>query len=97
MESGKEAVVMRTCVVKVAGIVQGVSYRAYAKRCAVARKLSGYARNLSSGDVEVAMQGKKKDVEAVIEELKRGPTGSAISSVSAQWKDAPRMYGFEIR
>ena len=51
------------------GIVQGVGFRYTAQRIASGLSLSGWARNLSDGRVEVLVEGPKEQVERLIIEL----------------------------
>ncbi len=82
----------------VTGRVQGVCFRA--ETVATARKLglSGYAKNLPDGTVEVVASGDEKalhDLEAYIHE---GPTLARVDRVDADWTDqTPTGGGFNIR
>jgi acylphosphatase len=53
------------------GDVQGVGFRATAKRCAESMGLAGYAKNLSDGSVEVCAQGVKEVLEAFVQHLQK--------------------------
>ena len=53
------------------GRVQGVFFRANAKRKADELGLKGYAKNLDNGSVEVIMQGDEANVEILIDFLKK--------------------------
>lgn len=50
--------------------MHGVGFRATAKNLASRYHLSGSARNVSDGTVEVIVQGPEKDVKAFLEQLK---------------------------
>ncbi len=52
------------------GEVQGVGFRATCRRIAHRLGLTGFARNLPSGDVELLAQGEKASLEAMLRELK---------------------------
>ncbi|MFI5334098.1 MAG: acylphosphatase [Chlamydiales bacterium] len=52
------------------GKVQGVGFRATTKFFADQLGLSGYARNLPNGDVEICAQGERGKLEALIGMLK---------------------------
>ncbi len=52
------------------GTVHGVGFRATAKRHADVLGLSGYARNLQDGSVEVRAQGKEEELEKFLSKLK---------------------------
>ena len=67
----------------VSGHVQGVCYRGSAQARARARELgiTGYARNLSDGRVEVFGCGDSARASAFIEWLWVGPTAAHVSAV----------------
>ena len=56
-------------VAVVSGHVQGVGYRYFVRQRARATGLSGSARNLPDGRVEVALEGPEDDVRAVLAAL----------------------------
>ena len=83
--------------VLVRGYVQGVGYRVFARREALALGLAGYVRNTEDGDVEVVAQGPREDLEALLTELQRGPSEAEVSSVDRSWAKPDVHYrGFEI-
>ncbi len=68
----------------VAGRVQGVFYRASAARRAVELGVTGHARNLPDGRVEVLACGEAAAVEAFCNWLWRGSPGSHVTSVEVE-------------
>ena len=80
----------------VSGRVQGVSYRAFARRYAIDKDLSGYAENLSDGRVEVVAEGLKEDLDHFLIHLKNGPTYAEVSSIEVQWSDVGGLKDFYI-
>lgn len=73
------------------GSVQGVGFRATAKRHADALHLSGYARNLQDGSVEVRAQGKEKELEKFLNKLKE-LFKNYIESVDARFTEPTERY-----
>ncbi|HEX4052296.1 MAG TPA: acylphosphatase [Steroidobacteraceae bacterium] len=71
--------IARRCYVS--GRVQGVNYRASARRQALAAGITGYARNLPDGRVEVFACGAGHAVQALIEWLWVGPSAARVTSV----------------
>jgi acylphosphatase len=71
--------IARRC--RVSGRVQGVFYRASAARRAGDLGVTGYARNLPSGEVEVLVCGAATDVQAFIDWLWIGPTAAKVIAV----------------
>ena len=65
----------------VSGRVQGVGYREFARRAAVAQGLAGFVRNRSDGTVEARLVGKRVAIEAVLVELRRGPLHAQVRDV----------------
>ncbi len=53
------------------GNVQGVGFRATAKLIADKLKVTGFARNLPDGTVELCAQGQKPQLEKLLSELKQ--------------------------
>ena len=57
----------------VRGRVQGVGYRVFALREAMALGLDGSVANLGDGSVRVVAEGPRRDLEALLALLARGP------------------------
>ena len=82
----------------VCGWVQGVGFRYFASRQALAENLRGYARNLADGRVEFLLQGDADAVARVVAELHRGPRFAQVTRVDyAEVKDVPRLTDFSTR
>jgi acylphosphatase len=68
------------------GQVQGVFFRVYVSTKAAELGLTGYVRNLPSGqDVEVRAEGDKDKLERLVDHLKAGPPVSRVERVTANW------------
>lgn len=80
----------------VSGIVQGVFYRAFAKRAADEMEIKGSVRNLPDNRVEVYAEGDEATLERFVEILKRGPPKSKVHDVSVKQTDGHKFDGFEI-
>jgi acylphosphatase len=82
----------------VSGVVQGVGFRMWAQRRARALGLTGYARNLEDGSVEVVGEGPRETLERFLVILRRGPESAAVRSVQVLWETcAGESDRFEIR
>jgi acylphosphatase len=68
----------------VRGRVQGVGYRAFAQRSAQALGLTGHARNLDDGRVEVYAAGPVEKLEELAPLLHRGPRWADVRGVDEQ-------------
>jgi acylphosphatase len=78
----------------VAGRVQGVFFRASAREQAQNLGLSGYARNLPDGRVEVLACGAAAAVERLRDWLRTGPPGARVTGVACETADAEGCTGF---
>ena len=82
----------------ISGKVQGVFYRASCQEVAQRLGLAGWARNLSTGQVEVLAQGEKEKIEKLIEWCKKGPPGAKIAKIDTNWQNIKEsLSDFEIR
>lgn len=64
--------------------MQGVYYRASARERALAAGITGYARNLADGRVEVLACGEAGAVWAFIEWLWIGPSAANVTAVQSE-------------
>ena len=81
----------------VSGRVQGVGFRYFIARRASELDLTGYAKNLFSGDVEIVAEGRKEYLEAFVKKAKEGPRNSKVDSCKVEWLDFKKKYdNFEI-
>jgi acylphosphatase len=71
----------------VAGRVQGVFYRAATRNEAQRLGLTGYAKNLLDGRVEVVACGEREAVETLREWLRKGPPDAQVSGVACEFID----------
>jgi len=72
----------RTVRVSISGLVQGVGFRAWTQRRAVARGLSGWVCNRRDGSVEAVFSGTGDSVVAMLEESRVGPRNARVDVVS---------------
>jgi acylphosphatase len=82
---------------RIAGIVQGVGYRAAFAAKARALQLSGWVRNRRDGSVEVTVSGSTGALDSIIDWARRGPPGAQVREISIAEADDPPAEGkFEI-
>ena len=74
-----EGSVTRHVVIR--GRVQGVGFRYWTEREALARGLQGFVRNRRDGAVEAAFSGPVKAVDEMIEACWQGPCGASVTAV----------------
>jgi|TARA_B110000908_G_scaffold166969_1_gene219059 acylphosphatase len=68
-------------IAHISGKVQGVFFRASSQQIAIDFGLSGYARNLADGDVEVLMSGDQEKVDKMLEWLAHGPHQAEVANI----------------
>ena len=78
----------------VSGRVQGVGFRFAARRRALELGLSGYARNLADGRVELLAQGEGARIDAFADWLQRGPPMARVDRVQREPADIAELTGF---
>lgn len=82
----------------VSGRVQGVFYRASAQKQARALGLSGYARNLPDGRVEVLARGLVAQVESLERWLRKGPPLARVDALERELAgDDEFPHPFDVR
>jgi len=80
------------------GLVQGVGFRHFAYTKAQSLNLKGYAKNLSTGEVEVIVQGNKDAVnQFIFSYLKSGPSEAQVRDMNVQEdKSSPDLPKFQV-
>ncbi len=83
------------CVVT--GRVQGVGFRRFVEREALALGLAGHVCNRPDGSVEAVAEGAESRLIEFVGSLRRGPIRARVDSVDVDWQDgAPRYRSFRI-
>jgi acylphosphatase len=78
----------------VSGKVQGVFFRASAREQAQRLDLSGYAKNLDDGSVEVVACGEAANIDALERWLQKGPASARVDRVARFDESATPPRGF---
>jgi acylphosphatase len=83
---------------RVSGRVQGVGFRYFASRVARHLGLTGYAKNLRDGSVEVYAIGTAALLASLRKELQRGPRSAVVSDLLEEDAAIERQFerGFSI-
>jgi acylphosphatase len=71
----------RTVRLRIEGRVQGVGFRAFVEREALARGLDGWVRNRRDGGVEAVASGSASAVDQLIARCREGPAASNVAMV----------------
>lgn len=72
---------MPTFHLLIKGLVQGVFYRAMAKKTAEKTGVTGWIKNTREGDVEVLVTGGEDQVQQFISWCRRGPANAKVTDV----------------
>lgn len=70
----------------ITGRVQGVCFRMYTEEEAKRRGLTGWVRNLPTGQVEAVIEGEREAVEDLIRWCHQGPPAASVKKVDTEWE-----------
>ncbi len=88
---------VRALRIRLIGIVQGVGFRPFVYRLAVARGVSGYVRNMGGSEVEIHAEGDENALKSFLEGLSREkPPFARFEQVSIQEIEPVGYSGFRI-
>ena len=76
---------MKFAEILVTGRVQGVWYRDFVKKNAIALFLSGWVKNNPDGTVSAAVQGEEEIIHQLIDKLRIGSPLSKVENVKVNW------------
>lgn len=80
----------------VGGRVQGVFFRASAREQALRLGVTGYARNLPDGQVEVLVCGEPQAVSQIRDWLRVGPPQASVKVVACEALDYRSLHDFSV-
>ncbi len=82
----------------ISGRVQGVGFRYFVYHQAHENGITGYVRNLPSGNVEVLANGESGSLERFKEILAIGPPSALVRDISEEWIHVDELpINFEVR
>jgi acylphosphatase len=82
----------------VTGLVQGVGFRYFVLREAMALGVTGWVANTPDGAVRCVAEGPRESLEALSERLEAGPAAASVDRVSIAWMPATGSFvSFEVR
>jgi len=76
----------------VSGSVQGVFFRSFARNEAAKLGLTGFARNLDDGRVEIVAEGDEDKLTGLIEILKTKHPIAQVENIDAEWNEAKKEF-----
>lgn len=78
--------------------MQGVFYRAFIAQAASRLRLTGWVKNTEDGRVEIVVEGKGKNILALVEQLKKGTPAAQVENIEIKWQPYKAEFGiFEKR
>lgn len=80
----------------VAGLVQGVAFRAACRRAAQTHGVAGWVRNRPDGTVEAVFEGPADRVERLVAWSRRGPSRAIVNQVTVVDEEPEGLVGFTI-
>ena len=87
----------RSILVRISGRVQGVGFRDWTQRKAADLGLSGWVRNLASGEVEALFSGPRDAVDTMLAVVRRGPQLARVDDVTIVEAAEPASGPFSVR
>ncbi len=87
---------IRGVILRIEGRVQGVGFRAWARREAETLGVAGSVRNLADGSVEVVAEGEPARVAAMIDACRRGPRYAEVTAVTVTEHATSGMTTFDV-
>jgi acylphosphatase len=88
---------MKHLSIHVTGTVQGVFFRASAKKEAHELGINGFVRNERDGSVYIEAEASEEKLEKFINWCRQGPPRSVVDKVTTKEGDLRNFEGFEIR
>jgi acylphosphatase len=87
---------MKTIHLLVKGKVQGVFYRATAKKIAESFGITGWIKNTKDGNVEATAYGDEEALNAFINWCKKGPDKAKVEEIVITGKEPQSLNEFSI-
>ena len=88
---------MQCRLFRIEGRVQGVWFRESTRRAAAALGITGYAKNLGDGSVEVLACGNTAGLDRLADWLKQGPPMAQVTSVDWRFVETECPESFVTR
>lgn len=79
------------------GKVQGVFFRATAKKIAEQMGITGWVKNTDAGDVEAVACGSNEQLQQFISWCKKGPEKAVVTSVEVKNIEEQSFSGFKVQ
>ncbi len=73
--------------VTITGRVQGVCFRMYTQDQAQRLGVGGWVKNRFDGAVEALFEGRKQDIDRIVQWCREGPPAAMVYDVDLRWED----------
>ncbi|MCF7818332.1 MAG: acylphosphatase [Kiritimatiellales bacterium] len=83
---------MKRMQVLFSGMVQGVGFRYTVCRIAKSFSVTGFVRNLGSGEVEVVAEGSEQELVGFLDGIQGSSLGAHITRTTLRWATATDEY-----
>jgi len=88
---------MKQVVAVAGGDVQAVGYREFVRKSAYKKPITGYVKNLDTGDVEIVAEGEEDELKIFLTSIQVSNYPIDVTGFSVSWKEATGDYRrFEI-
>lgn len=88
---------MPTIHLIIKGKVQGVFYRATAKKMADVHGVKGWVQNTREGDVEMIASASQQALDNFIEWCRKGPCAAKVTGIESEEKEEQNFDAFVIK
>lgn len=80
------------------GHVQGVGFRYFVQKIALAVDVVGWVRNRGEGTVEIWAEGPRAVLDGLVQGVRKGPRPGLVSRLELNWYNPKHTFGgFNIR
>ncbi|NLV24827.1 MAG: acylphosphatase [Deltaproteobacteria bacterium] len=88
----------RHITIQVFGRVQGVCFRACARKKATQLGLNGFVKNMPDTSVYIEAEGEEEALQSLVEWAQSGPPAAKVIQIQVEYSDLLREFAdFEIR
>lgn len=77
--------------------MQGVGFRASARRRAKNNNVTGWVKNLDDGRVEAVFEGEEENVAEVLDWAREGPTIASVENIELEEEEPEYLEIFEVK
>ncbi len=87
---------MQTRII-ISGLVQDIGFRYFVLDNAIELGITGWVRNTKDGKVEAVLQGRKEDIQKLIELSRSGPGMAKVTGIEEFESNEPYYQDFVVK